>query len=130
MCVLTGGSPLQGFHIAFWVGGTILPSVAAAHVLLSRERVYPGWAKVVWIIGSFLGYAWGLLGWVIEHPSQYGLDARMYYNLGAIRWFFWGVICGLVTTFALATRRGRTSRPNQSLEPTAGRRTERPKDKL
>jgi hypothetical protein len=112
---------LDTFHIVFWVAGTILPSGVAAHVILSRQPSYALWAKILWIIGSLLGYAWGILGWVEEHSRDYGLDARMYHSLKSIRWFVWGVLCGLVLPFALAARRGGIVRTNQTLQPTAGR---------
>ena len=93
---------MEGLHVVFSVAGTILPIVAAMHVLLSRRYAYPIWAKIIWIAASPIGLSWGILGWILAHRGNYHLADGMYHKLAAIRWFLWGVIVGFATVFAIA----------------------------
>ena len=93
---------LETLHVVFSVAGTVLPVLVAIHVLLSRKRVYPLWAKIIWIVAIPIALSWGFLGWILAHRVSYHLEASMYHFLAEMRWFLWGVICGFATIFAIA----------------------------
>src|SRR5439155_2139873 len=94
---------LQTLHLVFSAAGTVLPVVVAIHVLLSRKRVYPLWAKIIWIVAIPIGLSWGFLGWILAHQGSYQVGDSMYHKLAEMRWFPWAVIVGFVTIFAIAT---------------------------
>jgi len=93
---------LETLHPLFSAAGTVLPVVVAIHVLLSRKRVYPLWAKIIWIVAIPIGLSWGFLGWILAHRGSYHVGDSMYHKLAEMRWFLWGVILGFVTIFAIA----------------------------
>jgi hypothetical protein len=88
-------------HIVFVVAGTVLPIIVAAHVFLSRELVYPRWAKLVWTVAGIMGLFWGALDWILLH-WRYRLTREVYYELVEIRGTLWGIIIGFVIIFVIA----------------------------
>ncbi len=92
---------METLHVLFWVAGTFLPLFATGHVFLSRTRVYPAWAKIVWIGASILGLLWGSLGWILAHWRTYHLTQQTYYNLIQIRGLLWGIILGFIIIFVI-----------------------------
>src|SRR5256885_16055640 len=93
---------LETLHFVFSAAGTVLPIGAAIHVLLSRKRVYPLWAKIIWIVAIPIGLAWGFLGGILDHRGNYQLGNSMYHWLAEMEWFLWGVLSGFVIIFAIA----------------------------
>jgi hypothetical protein len=99
-----------------------------------KHRTASRWIRSVFLLLAFVGIPWGVLGVLrLGYPTHFTRATRANFDhFGSVLGgFALGLLAALLLSpeFWQISRRG-GRRSNQSLEPTAGRRTERLKDEL
>ena len=101
-------------------------------IFFTRERVAL-WIKYAFLFIGAVGVACGSLGFALEYYRPTLVYSTRAY-MDHYRTLLGGVAMGALVVlgiYGLAARASKQhDRSNQSLQPTAGRRTERPKDEL
>ena len=108
------------------VTGAILSIAFFGLVLFHTGRSYAGWAKIASALACIAALGWAGLGFYLLHPRHLHISRDTYFALLAVKHLLGGVCIGLVFSVLLARPyRRRESlprpRPNQALQPPAGR---------
>ena len=122
-------------HVIIGIGGILL-FIAA---FFGRYRDAPKHVRILLVLSGPVGVSWSIIGiYLMRHTTgnahttlpwaQFWMLAHTKSNVGG---FGVGILLALLVNPEFYRRkRSSTSASNQTLEPTAGRRTERLKDEL
>src|SRR5215813_7560001 len=76
------------------------PMILACGAFFSRQHIIANWAKVVFVIASLVGLAWGVLGFIVWPPVHVTRHTHSF--LLSLKSMCAGIVIGLVASVLIA----------------------------